>query len=145
MLPLPARVSRKVRFVSEHYSSHLLRATGSWQDGPEGNRGAADPGVAALIPQADAVVQSDYAKGVLTSPLTCALIDEAVRLCKPAVVDPKGTDFSIYRVATVITPNRQELAESSRLPVGTEGEIAAAAAAIRDTGASGGTSSEIRL
>ena len=49
------------------------------------------------------------------------------------VVDPKGADFSIYRGATVITPNRKELAESSRMPVGTEGEIAAAAAAIRGT------------
>ena len=55
-----------------------------------------------------------------------------MRLGKPVVVDPKGTDFSVYRGATVITPNRKELAEASRMPVGTEREVAAAAAAIRE-------------
>jgi D-beta-D-heptose 7-phosphate kinase / D-beta-D-heptose 1-phosphate adenosyltransferase len=125
--------SRKVRFVSEHYSSHLLRA--DWELAkpvPEAIEARLIREVMALIPQADAVVLSDYAKGVLTPPLIRAVIDEAVRLGKPVVVDPKGADFSIYRGATVITPNRKELAESSRMPVGTEGEIAAAAAAIRN-------------
>jgi D-beta-D-heptose 7-phosphate kinase / D-beta-D-heptose 1-phosphate adenosyltransferase len=126
--------SRKVRFVSEHYSSHLLRA--DWELArpvPEAIEARLIREVAALVPQADAVVLSDYAKGALTPALIRAVIDAAARLGKPVVVDPKGTDFSIYRGATVITPNRKELAESSRMPVGTEGEIAAAAAAIRGT------------
>jgi rfaE bifunctional protein kinase chain/domain len=121
-----------VRFVSEHYWSHLLRA--DWE--------VAKPvcapieaglieRVVALIPRADAIVLSDYAKGVLTPRLIRTVIDAAAQSGKPVVVDPKGTDFSVYRGATVITPNRKELAESTRMPVATEPEIIAAAAAIR--------------
>ena len=58
---------RKVRFVSEHFSTHLLRA--DWeQAGPVSadSRGRADRARAAAIPRVGAVVLSDYAKGVLT-------------------------------------------------------------------------------
>jgi rfaE bifunctional protein kinase chain/domain len=57
----------------------------------------------------DAVVFSDYGKGGLTH------IQEMIRLAcqsgKPALVDPKGDDYSIYSGATIITPNRSELRE----------------------------------
>jgi D-beta-D-heptose 7-phosphate kinase/D-beta-D-heptose 1-phosphate adenosyltransferase len=124
--------SRKVRFVSEHYSSHLLRADWELAKPVSGEIEARlIEQVAALIPRADAIVLSDYAKGVLTPRLIRTVIDAAARLGKPVVVDPKGTDFSIYRGATVITPNRKELAESTRMPVATQPEIVAAAAVIR--------------
>jgi D-beta-D-heptose 7-phosphate kinase / D-beta-D-heptose 1-phosphate adenosyltransferase len=125
--------SRKVRFVSEHYSAHLLRADWEVAKPVSGEIEALlIERVAALVPRADAIVLSDYAKGVLTPRLIRTVIEAAARLGKPVVVDPKGTDFSIYRGVTVITPNRKELAESTRMPVGTEHEIVAAAAAIRD-------------
>ena len=41
-----------------------------------------------------------------------AVIDKASELGKPVIVDPKGIDFSIYRGATLITPNRKELADA---------------------------------
>jgi D-beta-D-heptose 7-phosphate kinase / D-beta-D-heptose 1-phosphate adenosyltransferase len=129
----PSRpTSRKVRFVSEHYSSHLLRADWELAKPVSGQIEARlIEVVAALIPRADAIVLSDYAKGVLGPRLIRTVIDAAAQLDAPVIVDPKGTDFSIYRGATVITPNRKELAESTRMPVGTVPEIAAAAAAIR--------------
>ena len=68
--------SRKVRFVSEHYSSHLLRA--DWELAkpvPEAIEARLIREVTALIPRADAIVLSDYAKGVLTPPLIRAVID----------------------------------------------------------------------
>jgi D-beta-D-heptose 7-phosphate kinase/D-beta-D-heptose 1-phosphate adenosyltransferase len=55
------------------------------------------------------------------------VIDAANKLGKPVVVDPKGTDFSIYRGATLITPNRQELAAATRRAAVSEAEIVAAA------------------
>jgi D-beta-D-heptose 7-phosphate kinase/D-beta-D-heptose 1-phosphate adenosyltransferase len=124
--------SRKVRFVSEHYSSHLLRA--DWELAKPVSRDVEArliEKVAGLMPRADAIVLSDYAKGVLGPRLIRMVIDAAAPSDVPVVVDPKGTDFSVYRGATVITPNRKELAESTRMPVGTEAEIKAAAAAIR--------------
>src|SRR5271169_6398460 len=124
--------SRKVRFVSEHYSSHLLRADWELAKPVSGEiETRLIERVVALVPRADAIVLSDYAKGVLTPRLIRTVIDAAEQSGKPVVVDPKGTDFSIYRGATVITPNRKELAEATRMAVGTEPEIIAAAAAIR--------------
>jgi D-beta-D-heptose 7-phosphate kinase/D-beta-D-heptose 1-phosphate adenosyltransferase len=67
---------------------------------------------------------------VLTPRIIRTLIDAARKLGKPVIVDPKGKDFSIYRGATLITPNRQELAEVTRHAVATEADIAAAAGAL---------------
>ena len=59
--------TRKVRFVSEHHSTHLLRA--DWEQAkpvePETEKAVIDHALAAL-PRVGAVVLSDYAKGVLT-------------------------------------------------------------------------------
>jgi D-beta-D-heptose 7-phosphate kinase / D-beta-D-heptose 1-phosphate adenosyltransferase len=56
----------------------------------------------------DALVLSDYAKGVLTPVVLRTLIAEGRKQGYPVVVDPKGTDYSLYTGATVITPNRRE-------------------------------------
>ena len=55
----------------------------------------------------DLLLLSDYGKGTLRRPDT--LIDAARARGLPALVDPKGADFSRYRRATLLTPNRQEL------------------------------------
>ena len=70
------------------------------------------------------MILSDYAKGVLTPKVIRAVIDRAKKLGKPVIVDPKGSDFSIYRGATVITPNRKELAEAVHRRVDTGDEVA---------------------
>jgi D-beta-D-heptose 7-phosphate kinase/D-beta-D-heptose 1-phosphate adenosyltransferase len=74
-----------------------------------------------------AVVLSDYGKGVLTPSLISRVIDAASAAGKPVVVDPKGPDYRVYRGVSVLTPNRGELAEASRMPDGTDDEIVAAA------------------
>ena len=80
-----------------------------------------------LYAEVGAVTLSDYGKGVLIAPLLRALIEAAVAAKKPVLVDPKGADYSIYRGATVVTPNRKELHEATRMPVGNDDEIVAAA------------------
>src|SRR5262249_20357834 len=84
-------------------------------------------------PRADAVVLSDYAKGVLSPAVIRAVIDKARELGKPLVVDPKGTDFTIYRGATLITPNRKELADATRRAARGDTDIAAAAEELAAT------------
>jgi D-beta-D-heptose 7-phosphate kinase/D-beta-D-heptose 1-phosphate adenosyltransferase len=58
------------------------------------------------IPAADICILSDYAKGTL------ARAPDIISMCRandiPVLVDPKGTDFSHYRGATVLTPNLAE-------------------------------------
>src|SRR6185295_12178422 len=116
--------TRKLRFVSEHFSTHLLRADWEIAKPVDARTEAALIKQALkLLPQADAVVLSDYGKGVLTPRLIRAVIERAKKLGKPVVVDPKGIDFSIYRGATIVTPNRKELAEATHRLVDTGNEI----------------------
>jgi D-beta-D-heptose 7-phosphate kinase/D-beta-D-heptose 1-phosphate adenosyltransferase len=128
----PSRpTTRKLRFVSEHHSTHLLRA--DWEVArPIGSavESAVIKQALAALRRADAVVISDYAKGVLTPRVIGAIIARAKKLGKPVVVDPKGGDFSIYRGAAVITPNRKELAYVTRAEVSSNAEVAAAAAKL---------------
>ena len=60
-----------------------------------------------LLPQHDAVLFSDYGKGGLAH--VSDMIARARAAGKPILIDPKGTDYSRYQGATVITPNRAEL------------------------------------
>ena len=64
----------------------------------------------AALPGVSVIVLSDYAKGVLNEQVCRSIIGEARRLQIPVVVDPKGNDFTRYRGATTICPNRKELA-----------------------------------
>jgi D-beta-D-heptose 7-phosphate kinase/D-beta-D-heptose 1-phosphate adenosyltransferase len=120
--------TRKVRFVSEHYSTHLLRA--DWELSTPIDSACEQSVIAhaiAIMPRAGAVVLSDYAKGVLTPRVIRAIIEAARQAGKPLIVDPKGPDFTVYRGATLITPNRKELAEATRRVAQSDAEIAAAA------------------
>jgi D-beta-D-heptose 7-phosphate kinase/D-beta-D-heptose 1-phosphate adenosyltransferase len=65
--------------------------------------------IAGSIPDVHAVVLSDYAKGVITPDVARHAIACARKANLPVVVDPKQRDFSVYRGATVITPNLHEL------------------------------------
>ena len=83
-----------------------------------------------------AVMISDYAKGALTDRVIKAAIDAAHGAKIPVIVDPKRAEWSAYRGASLITPNRKELTLATRMPCGSDAECAAAAAAaIKMTGA----------
>lgn len=60
------------------------------------------------VAKADAVVLSDYGKGALPEAVLQATIGEARDRGVPVLVDPKGHDYTRYRGATLITPNRKE-------------------------------------
>src|SRR6202451_1847541 len=125
----PARpTTRKVRFVSEHFSTHMLRA--DWE---KASPAAADieqkliDAILPLLPRADIVLLSDYAKGVLTARVIRNVIDAARKLGKRVIVDPKSANFAIYRGATLLTPNRKEFAEATRSRADSNESIAVAA------------------
>jgi D-beta-D-heptose 7-phosphate kinase/D-beta-D-heptose 1-phosphate adenosyltransferase len=61
----------------------------------------------------DALVLSDYAKGVMTPEVCHELIQAARSRGIPVLVDPKNPDFSRYRGATTICPNFGELSEAA--------------------------------
>ena len=81
-----------------------------------------------LLRDTDLVVLSDYGKGGLAHIAT--MIERARSNAIRVLVDPKGEDFTRYRGATVLTPNRSEL----RQVIGRwkdEAELAAKADALR--------------
>src|SRR3981189_1441164 len=112
----PSRpTTRKVRFVSEHFSTHMLRA--DWEQAQPAAADIEQKLIAAILPliaRADIVLLSDYAKGVLTARVIRNIIDGAKKLGKRVIVDPKSANLAIYRGATVLTPNRKEFAEATR-------------------------------
>src|ERR1700675_176234 len=120
--------TRKVRFVSEHFSTHMLRA--DWELAQPASVDIEQKLIDAILPllsRADIVLLSDYAKGVLTARVIRNTIDAARKLGKRVIVDPKSANFAIYRGATLLTPNRKEFAEATRSRADTQASIAAAA------------------
>jgi D-beta-D-heptose 7-phosphate kinase/D-beta-D-heptose 1-phosphate adenosyltransferase len=86
----------------------------------------------AAVPGCGAVVLSDYGKGVLSSaPSATDVLPHAIAAAnaagRPVVVDPKGSDYTRYRGASLLTPNRNELREATRMPVDGDEAIVAAA------------------
>jgi len=79
-----------------------------------------------ILDSACALIVSDYAKGVVGP-----VVMEAVReLCQkrglPWIVDPKPAHRSLYRGATLITPNTKELTELTNQPARSEADVARA-------------------
>src|SRR6201994_2943333 len=128
----PSRpTTRKVRFVSEHFSTHMLRA--DWETTAPASVAVEQKLIDAilpLLPRVDIVLLSDYAKGVLTARVIRNVIDTARKLGKRVIVDPKSPNLAIYRGATVLKPNRREFAEATRRRADSEQDIAAAAQEI---------------
>ena len=125
----PARpTTRKVRFVSEHFSTHMLRA--DWELAQPASSEIEQKLIDAVLPniaRADIVLLSDYAKGVLTARVIRNVIDTAKKLGKRVIVDPKSANLAIYRGATLLTPNRREFAEATRSSADSDASIAEAA------------------
>ncbi|MGH1456717.1 MAG: D-glycero-beta-D-manno-heptose-7-phosphate kinase [Alphaproteobacteria bacterium] len=61
-----------------------------------------------------AVIISDYGKGMLSKGVLKEIIKIANGANIPVLVDPKGVDYSIYKGADYVTPNKKELSESTR-------------------------------
>ena len=78
---------------------------------------------------AGAVVLSDYGKGALSD--VQAMITSCREAGVPVLVDPKGTDFSKYRGATLITPNQGEF-EAVAGKADSEEDLVARANAMMD-------------
>jgi D-beta-D-heptose 7-phosphate kinase/D-beta-D-heptose 1-phosphate adenosyltransferase len=72
------------------------------------------------------LVLSDNGKGVIDDALTASLIDRARAQGRPIVVDPKGRDYGKYRGATLLTPNRHELALATGMPTEKDEDVVAA-------------------
>ena len=116
----------KTRLIAAH--QQVLRADEESREPLTGReRSALMAALRAHLGQVGAVVLADYGKGVLDAAMVSEVIAAARSAGVPAFVDPKSRDFSRYRGATCITPNLNELAAASGMPVGDEAGVVAAA------------------
>ncbi len=124
----PSRpTTQKTRFVSGQHQ--LLRADLEKTHNPgEDIERALIDAIEAAMSDADALVLSDYGKGVLSERVISASIEAARAKGAPVLVDPKGANFTKYAGAGVITPNRKELSAAlGGMPAHTDEEIEIAA------------------
>ncbi|MDR2676933.1 MAG: D-glycero-beta-D-manno-heptose-7-phosphate kinase [Endomicrobium sp.] len=68
-----------------------------------------------LIPLVNAVVISDYGKGVITLRILKKIIYLAKKYCIPVTVDPKVEHFKKYKKVTLITPNEKEAVDGMNI------------------------------
>jgi len=101
-------------------------------DGPlePGSRERLGETIRGILATVDALVVSDYDKGVLDGPVLVSVLSEASRRGLPVVIDPKLRNFAHYQPATVITPNQHEAARATASEIRTDEDCAAAARAI---------------
>ncbi|HEY9078729.1 D-glycero-beta-D-manno-heptose-7-phosphate kinase [Magnetovibrio sp.] len=90
-----------------------------------------DPGIGA-------VVLSDYGKGVLSDTVVQGVIAQAHKANIPVIIDPKGCDYSRYRGADIITPNKKELMDATAMPAHSDDDVVAACHHLIETCGVGG-------
>jgi len=76
------------------------------------------------------LVVSDYLKGVLTPKVLVEIVALGKELNIPVVVDPKGSDYTKYSGATILTPNKKEAEQSSGVSIVDEATLNMAAAKL---------------
>ena len=105
------RTTVKTRIIA--HNQQVLRADEESREPlPAAARVALWERTQAALEGADAVLISDYGKGVVTPELLERLLPELARRGIPSAVDPKEEHFARYRGVSVITPNALEAAEA---------------------------------
>jgi rfaE bifunctional protein kinase chain/domain len=100
-------------------------------------RDALKAALASITAAVDAVVLSDYRKGVVTPEVIAAAVAAADTRRVPVLVDPKVPEAERYRGATVLTPNHHEAELMTRRTIRTDDDARLAARSLHDvTGAS---------
>lgn len=70
-----------------------------------------------IIINYECILLSDYGKGLLTKSLTQSIIKLANEYDKKVLVDPKGSDYSKYKNAFLLTPNKNEASKATNINI----------------------------
>ncbi len=108
--------TRKSRVIASH--QQVLRFDSETKEAIEKSTAAELLSrIESAISDFDIVLLSDYGKGVLEESFTASLIELARSEGKMVLVDPKGRDYSKYRGATLVTPNKKEASEATGIEI----------------------------
>ena len=86
----------------------------------------------AIVKNYDLILLSDYGKGVLTFDLTQSLIKISKKNGKKLLVDPKGLDYSKYNGAYLLTPNKKEASEATKITIKDNQSLIKAIQSLKD-------------
>lgn len=81
--------------------------------------------VRAALAECDALIVSDYQKGVVTPRVMKAVLGLARRRGCPVLVDPKVGHFALYRRVELVTPNQREAEQATGLAIETPSDLLA--------------------
>jgi D-beta-D-heptose 7-phosphate kinase/D-beta-D-heptose 1-phosphate adenosyltransferase len=121
------RTTRKLRVIGAHQQIVRVDHEDAFPCAAEIEDGFLNV-IGGAIDAADVVILSDYGKGVCSDRAIRTVIDRAAAAGKKVLVDPKRSDFTAYRGAYVLTPNRKELTDATGLPCESDEEAAIAVA-----------------
>ena len=113
---------QKIRAVSQ--GQHLLRIDYEEKDNlAPSTREKIKENIKELIKKVDAVIVSDYSKGIVTKELMeqIRMLTEGKKMT--VVVDPKNEDYTIYLGATIFTPNHKEAIKMTGIEEGNEHDL----------------------
>jgi D-beta-D-heptose 7-phosphate kinase/D-beta-D-heptose 1-phosphate adenosyltransferase len=113
---LGRKTSKKSRIIASH--SQVVRYDKESKDNIlQSSEAEVLNSFSKLCDEVEIVLLSDYGKGVLTDALTKEIISIANAKNKKVLVDPKGLDYSKYRGAYLLTPNKKEAQEASGITI----------------------------
>jgi D-beta-D-heptose 7-phosphate kinase/D-beta-D-heptose 1-phosphate adenosyltransferase len=125
------RTTTKSRIIAHHQQVCRFDREGSTVLDSEVSRRLEDRALRCLD-GVDAVIISDYAKGVVTPSLVRSLVDRSLQASIFVAVDPKRLDFSAYEGVSIITPNLKEASRAAGIVISNEEQLAVAAQRIRE-------------
>ncbi len=131
------RTTRKVRIVTTR-NQQVARVDYEADDGlPADTLTGLVEATRRAVHESEAVILSDYRKGVVNPAVMSAAIDAATARKIPVLVDPKIPQPERYRGVTVITPNHHEAELMAQMTIRTADDVGAAARLLYErTGAS---------
>lgn len=86
-----------------------------------------------VMGQCDIVILSDYGKGVITEKIAQGIITCAREMGKKVLVDPKGKDYTKYRGAYLLTPNKKEASEATGILIHDDASLQEALLSLKET------------
>lgn len=123
--------SKKTRILAESYNQQIIRVDRETREDLQSDTyDKLMDRYDEMLPSLDAIVLSDYGKGLLTPKFSRNILKKADRNDVPTVVDPKGDDYGKYTEASIITPNTDEAEEVTGISIEDESSLQKAGSKI---------------